>query len=149
MLIPTPSQTIGPFFHGALKWLVSPAPTPPGWVTLRGSVLDVDEKPVADALIEFSLSAATSDKLRFQRAFTGDAGHFQFVMPAASDAHVTLFARGLLKHLFTHVYLVAQSVPSHVPDARRATLIAQPAGDEFRWDIRLRGEGETVFFELQ
>ena len=148
MPISTPSQTIGPFFHGALNWLVSAPPTPQGWVTVRGRVLDLDAKPVADALLEFSLSAAASDKLRFQRAFTDDDGHFQFLLPAASHAHVTLFARGLLKHLFTLVYLMAQSVPSHVPDSRRVTLIAQPAGDEFRWDIRLRGEGETVFFEL-
>jgi protocatechuate 3,4-dioxygenase beta subunit len=32
---------------------------------------------------------------------------------------------------------------------RLATLIATPAGaNEYRWDVRLQGEGETVFFAL-
>jgi protocatechuate 3,4-dioxygenase alpha subunit len=30
---------------------------------------------------------------------------------------------------------------------RLKTLVAAPAGDaEYRWDVRLQGEGETVFF---
>ena len=95
------------------------------------------------------MSAAAGVKLQFQRAYTNDAGAFQFVLPAGGYAHVTLFARGLLKHLFTRVYLTERSVPSHIPVPRRATLVAQPAGEEFRWDVRLRGEGETVFFEPQ
>jgi protocatechuate 3,4-dioxygenase, alpha subunit len=145
----TPSQTIGPFFHGALKWLVSPVQPPQGWVTVRGNVLDREGRSVADALLEISLSESTTDKFRFQRVYTNDAGDFQFVMPATSHGHVTLFARGLLKHLFTRVYLEAQSVPNDIPPARRATLVAQPEGDHLRWDIRLSGQGETVFFELQ
>jgi len=29
------------------------------------------------------------------------------------------------------------------------TLIAQPAGgNRYRWDVRLQGEGETVFFAV-
>jgi protocatechuate 3,4-dioxygenase, alpha subunit len=33
--------------------------------------------------------------------------------------------------------------------ARRATLIAVPEpGGELRFDIRLQGEGETVFFDV-
>ncbi|MSQ60640.1 MAG: hypothetical protein EXR36_13605 [Betaproteobacteria bacterium] len=145
----TPSQTIGPFFHGALNWLVSAAPAPQRWVMVRGSVLDREARSVADALLELTLSVSTPDRFGFQRVFTNDAGAFQFVMPAASHAHVTLFARGLLKHVFTRVYLVARSVPNDIPAARRATLIAQPVGDHFHWDIRLSGEDETVFFELQ
>ncbi|MFN0317485.1 MAG: hypothetical protein ACKVQA_20875, partial [Burkholderiales bacterium] len=131
----TPSQTIGPFFHGALNWLVSAAQPPQDWVTVRGSVLDREGKSVADALLEISLSESASDKFRFQRVYTNDAGVFQFSVPAASHAHVALFARGLLKQLFTRVYLVAQSVPNDIPPARRATLTAQCAGDHVRWDI--------------
>jgi protocatechuate 3,4-dioxygenase alpha subunit len=29
---------------------------------------------------------------------------------------------------------------------RLATLVARRAGGEYRWDVRLQGEGETVFF---
>jgi protocatechuate 3,4-dioxygenase alpha subunit len=35
-----------------------------------------------------------------------------------------------------------------VPAARRATLIAQQTAEgEYRWDIHLQGERETVFFD--
>jgi protocatechuate 3,4-dioxygenase alpha subunit len=40
---------------------------------------------------------------------------------------------------------VLQSVPAE----RRSTLIAQPAGDNLlRFDIRMQGQNETVFFDL-
>jgi protocatechuate 3,4-dioxygenase alpha subunit len=36
-----------------------------------------------------------------------------------------------------------------VPPGRRSTLIAQPAGDNLlRFDIRMQGQHETVFFDL-
>ena len=35
-----------------------------------------------------------------------------------------------------------------VPDARRATLLAQPGEDGYRFDIHVQGEGETVFFAV-
>jgi protocatechuate 3,4-dioxygenase alpha subunit len=34
------------------------------------------------------------------------------------------------------------------PPQRRDTLIARRDGDNFRFDIRLQGEGETVFFDV-
>ena len=42
----------------------------------------------------------------------------------------------------------ADPVLCSVPAARRETLLAQPADDEYRFDIRLQGPGETVFFAL-
>ena len=42
----------------------------------------------------------------------------------------------------------ADPVLALVPDERRGTLIAQRGADgAFRFDIRLQGEDETVFFE--
>ncbi|AOR30781.1 protocatechuate 3,4-dioxygenase subunit alpha [Streptomyces fodineus] len=69
---------------------------------------------------------------------------------------VCVFARGLLVHLFTRIYLpgdeaalAADPLLTRVGD-RRDTLIA---GDEgpgtYRFDIRLQGEGETVFLEYR
>jgi protocatechuate 3,4-dioxygenase alpha subunit len=40
---------------------------------------------------------------------------------------------------------VLRSLPD---DASRATLIAQPAADGFRFDIHLQGDRETVFFRV-
>ncbi|MFE2423569.1 protocatechuate 3,4-dioxygenase subunit alpha [Streptomyces hokutonensis] len=68
-----------------------------------------------------------------------------------------VFARGLLVHLFTRIYLpgdeaalAADPLLSGLDAARRDTLIARDDGrGTYRFDIRLQGEGETVFLEFQ
>lgn len=76
---------------------------------------------------------------------------------SAPYVSVCLFARGLLVHLFTRIYLpgdaaalAADPLLARVPAARRDTLIAADEGrGTYRFDIRLQGEGETVFLEFQ
>ena len=73
---------------------------------------------------------------------------------AAPFLDVTIFARGLLKGLRTRVYLADEAKVRAEPmlkdlasSSRLATLLAQRAvKGEYRWDIRLQGDGETVFF---
>ncbi|MGW0861691.1 protocatechuate 3,4-dioxygenase subunit alpha [Streptomyces sp. NPDC002611] len=70
---------------------------------------------------------------------------------------VCVFARGLLVHLYTRIYLpgdaaalAADPLLSGLEDGRRDTLIAvAEARGTYRFDIRLQGEGETVFLEFQ
>lgn len=70
---------------------------------------------------------------------------------------VCVFARGLLVHLYTRIYLpgddavlAADPLLSRLEDGRRDTLIAvAEAAGTYRFDIRLQGEGETVFLEFQ
>ncbi|GHB15281.1 protocatechuate 3,4-dioxygenase subunit alpha [Streptomyces viridiviolaceus] len=70
---------------------------------------------------------------------------------------VCVFARGLLVHLFTRIYLpgddaalAADPLLAQVEEPRRDTLIAAEEGNgTYRFDIRLQGEGETVFLEFQ
>ncbi|QDI67848.1 protocatechuate 3,4-dioxygenase subunit alpha [Streptomyces calvus] len=70
---------------------------------------------------------------------------------------VCVFARGLLVHLFTRIYLpddgtVLASDPllSRLAADRRDTVVAGAEGEgTYRFDIRLQGEGETVFLEFQ
>jgi protocatechuate 3,4-dioxygenase, alpha subunit len=70
---------------------------------------------------------------------------------------VCVFARGLLTHLFTRIHLpgdeaalAADPLLSRLDEARRDTLIAKDDGQgTYRFDIRLQGEGETVFLEFQ
>ncbi|MYS94416.1 MULTISPECIES: protocatechuate 3,4-dioxygenase subunit alpha [Streptomyces] len=70
---------------------------------------------------------------------------------------VCVFARGLLVHLYTRIYLpgddavlAADPLLSRLEDGRRETLIAvAEAAGTYRFDIRLQGEGETVFLEFQ
>jgi protocatechuate 3,4-dioxygenase alpha subunit len=70
---------------------------------------------------------------------------------------VCVFARGLLVHLYTRIYLpgdaavlAADPLLSRLEDGRRDTLIAvEETRGTYRFDIRLQGEGETVFLEFQ
>jgi protocatechuate 3,4-dioxygenase alpha subunit len=98
------------------------------------------------------------------RAATDNSGHFTFSTlrpgPSRPDGPsffaVTVFARGLLDRLYTRAYLPGEALASDplltsLDAARRETLIAVPDkaddGRSFRFDIRLQGEGETVFLD--
>ncbi|MEV6397919.1 protocatechuate 3,4-dioxygenase subunit alpha [Streptomyces sp. NPDC051907] len=72
---------------------------------------------------------------------------------------VCVFARGLTHHLFTRAYLPGgeDALLASLDPARRATLMATPEGGEgtgrggtraLRFDVRLQGEGETVFLDF-
>ena len=65
-------------------------------------------------------------------------------------------ARGMLNRVVTRIYFADEpeanaSDPTlaRVPAERRETLLAQPDGEGgYRFDIRLQGPGETVFFAV-
>lgn len=130
-LIPTASQTIGPFFRHALER--------PAWsdltregaqgeaIHIEGVVRDGDGAPVPDALLEIWQPNAAGryahpedqrpvqlDRLfrGFGRACTDRDGVYWFrtVMPGAGEhggaphVNVSIFARGLLARLVTRIY---------------------------------------------
>ncbi|MFD5245537.1 protocatechuate 3,4-dioxygenase subunit alpha [Amycolatopsis sp. NPDC058340] len=71
----------------------------------------------------------------------------------APHIDVSVFARGLLHRVVTRIYFEdndnsGDPVLASVPEERKGTLIATKAGDGYRFDIRLQGEGETVFFDV-
>jgi len=142
-------------------------------IAITGRVLDGDGEPVTDAMLEiWQADAAGTFRQQgdnagfrgFGRAETDAEGGYRFVTirpgPVTGQApHLTVsvFARGLLNRLATRIYFAdeagnaADPVLALVPAERRATLIAEresggPA--RFRHDIRLQGEGETVFFDV-
>jgi protocatechuate 3,4-dioxygenase, alpha subunit len=107
----------------------------------------------------------------FGRAGTDQAGKYRFetIRPGAVPGRgnslqaphiaVTIFTRGLLLHLVTRLYFADEPlndgdpVLALVPDeAGRRTLIATPVAGAsiptYRFDIRLQGDDETVFFEI-
>jgi protocatechuate 3,4-dioxygenase alpha subunit len=76
-------------------------------------------------------------------------------VPQAPHIDITVLARGLLHHLVTRVYFADEAerngddaVLRDVPERRRATLLAVPDDRGYRFDIRLQGDDETVFFAL-
>jgi protocatechuate 3,4-dioxygenase, alpha subunit len=73
----------------------------------------------------------------------------------APHIDVTLMARGMLHRVVTRIYFAdeaeanaADPVLARVPADRRATLLAEPTDDGYRFDIRIQGENETVFFAV-
>lgn len=76
--------------------------------------------------------------------------------PQAPHINVTVFARGVLLHLYTRIYFAGDpanetdAVLSQVPEERRETLLAhqdRKTPGLWRFEIRLCGERETVFFD--
>lgn len=178
----TPSQTVGPFFGYALPFpggaQLVPAGTA-GAITVHGTVFDGAGEPVPDALLEWwqpgadgVLPERDGSRVRELGHFTGfgrtavDAvGHYEIatVLPGAIApstapwALVTVFARGLLHHLFTRAYLVGADDPApadplldRIDPARRETLLARADGPaSHRFDLHLQGDRETVFLEYR
>ena len=187
---PTPSQTVGPFFAFGLPFDGGGDVVPPGTagaISLHGTVRDGAGAPVPDALLEFwqagpdgRLPTRGGSMRRDGRTFTGfarvptdRAGDYAVrtlrpaAVPGTPDAPhlaVTVFARGLLHHLFTRVYFpstesdevatanAADPLLSSLPPEQAETLVAVPdgwfGGPGYRFDVRLQGPGETVFLEL-
>ncbi|MFI7120946.1 protocatechuate 3,4-dioxygenase subunit alpha [Amycolatopsis sp. NPDC049868] len=71
----------------------------------------------------------------------------------APHIDVSVFARGLLHRVVTRIYFEdndnsGDPVLASVPETRQSTLIATKTAEGYRFDIRLQGEGETVFFDV-
>ena len=152
-------------------------------VIIQGRVLDGDGKPVTDALIEIwqanslgqyahpedpQAKAVEPGFTGFGRIPTDKDGGFRFTtikpgrVPGSGDTlqapHivVTVFARGLLKHLLTRIYFPDEPSNSEdavlglVPPERQSTLIPKriPGPENvLEWNVVLQGDGETVFFD--
>jgi protocatechuate 3,4-dioxygenase alpha subunit len=107
----------------------------------------------------------------FGRSATDSAGRYHIItlrpgaLPwpgggtEAPHLDVSVFARGLLDRVVTRIYFAGEPANEDDPvlgsipdDDRRATLIAaaEPGGPAgvFRFDIRLQGGRETVFFDV-
>ena len=172
-LEPTPSQTIGPFFHDALLGedrSELAAPDHPEAVRIEGTIYDGAGEPVPDAMVEIWQTNAAgryNDPETFSgfgRSGTDAGGRFSFVTikPGPDGSlqapHITVsvFARGLLKHLVTRIYFpdeeeanAADPVLSSINDSElRKTLVACAEEGVLRFDIHLQGENQTAFFEL-
>jgi protocatechuate 3,4-dioxygenase alpha subunit len=161
----TPAQTVGPYFSIGLPWEDGPDVVPDGDVRIRGHVLDGDREPIPDALIETwqanPAGVYGADGFRgFGRCPTDEEGAYEIrtVKPGAAGEQaphiaVAVFARGLLHRLITRLYFPEDDhgrdpVLRGLDEAARATLIAVAEEDGYRFDVRLQGPDETVFFSV-
>lgn len=149
----------------------------PDAIRLHGTVIDGAGEPIPDALIEIwqadergrlpvvqgSLARDGYTFTGFGRDATTRAGAYSFttVKPGPVEGRapyvlVTIFARGLTHHLFTRAYFddevdlnAADTLLSGLPESRRGTLIAvSDSPGSYRFDLRLQGDGETVFLDF-
>ncbi|SFC18833.1 protocatechuate 3,4-dioxygenase alpha subunit [Nocardioides terrae] len=144
-------------------------------IRLHGVVYDGDGAPIPDALIEIRQADASGQVPREEgslhrdgwtftgwgRSETDRTGRYSFttVLPGPTEEGsapffaVVVFARGLLDRLFTRIYLpdhpanASDALLSSLDEPDRATLVASADATGLRFDIRLQGEGETVFLQ--
>jgi len=150
-------------------------------VTIAGRLIDGDGVGVSDGALEIWQANADGKYAHpedtqkkavekgwrgFGRVFTNATGGFRFTtikpgrVPApdgslqAPHLVVSVFMRGMLKHLMTRIYFADEPganaedpVLKLVPAARRATLIPKKKGKTLEWNVILQGKNETVFFD--
>ena len=153
-------------------------------IRIEGRVFDGEGQPVPDAMLEIwqadaqgrfadpqDKRALPNAKFRgFGRSGTDANGTFAFDTikpgsvpdpdgkPQAPHVLLAVFARGMLRHLYTRIYFADEAdngsdpVLALVPADRRATLIAaRESGNGnavYRLDLHLQGDNETVFFDV-
>ncbi len=113
-------------------------------------------------------AAPAADGFRgFGRAATDEDGHYSFttVKPAgvltqdgaAQAPHIAMsvFARGMLRRVVTRVYFddeaeanASDPLLTSVEASRVPTLVAVSESGGYRFDVRLQGDGETVFLDV-
>jgi protocatechuate 3,4-dioxygenase, alpha subunit len=151
--VPTPSQTVGPFFSLGLlhqPWNVLVPPDADDRIRIEGRVLYGDGDPLPDAMLEIwhaGRDGRYPDQSRpgfpgFGRAGTDEEGRYWFETekpgavggsgnPQAPHINVHVFARGLLDNLTTRIYFSDEAsndidpVLRSAPEERRRTLIAE------------------------
>jgi len=153
-------------------------------VRLRCRVLDGDGIPVDDCMLEIwqanaegkynhpddrQAKAVEPGFYGFGRMATAEDGtcEFQTIKPGrvpgpgsalqAPHLNLAVFARGMLKQLYTRIYFLGDPanqedpVLTMVPEERRIALMAQPdraKSGSWSFEIHLQGKEETVFFDL-
>lgn len=162
---------------------IAPAGVPGERIIIRGRMSDGDGKPVNDGVLEIwqadaqgkyahpedgQKTIAANPFRGFGRVLTDGGGAFRFttIKPGpvagpdgkqqAPHLVVTVFMRGMLRHLITRMYFPGEPlnetdpVLQRVPVDRRATLVATAGSEKsiIEWNVVSQGPAETVFFDF-
>ena len=164
-LVPTGEMTLGPFFppefaSGANDLTVLEGRRVRGEpIEITGRVTQADGQPLDNLVLEIWQADAdgrydSPDFLGWGRAATDAGGMYKFltIKPGKAEGrapHINflLLYSGLMRQLHTVMFFedADDAVLNAVPDRRK--LIAGRTGKSFVFNIRLRGEGETPFFD--
>jgi len=174
-LIPTGEATVGPFFPpryidaGANDLTMLDGRKAKGEpIEIHGRVVQEDGAPLENLLVEIwqadaggvyrhpadpREAQADPDFLGWGRAATDGQGNYRFRTirpgaPAGRAPHINfmVMCSGLMRILKTAMFFEDGNDPVllAVPPSRRSLLIAK---NQYEFNIRLRGKGETPFFD--
>ena len=162
-LVPTAEMTLGPFFPrefaaGANDLAGSARGE---LIEITGRVVQADGRPLEHLLVEIWQADAQGrfDNPAFSgwgRAATDADGVYSFrtIKPGACEGraphiNVLLLYSGLMRQLQTVLYFddAADPVLDALKAGRERLVAAREGERRYRFDIRLRGEGETPFFD--
>ena len=162
-LVPTAEMTLGPFFprefaQGANDLAGAGAKA----IEITGRVTELEGKPLDNLVLEIWQADAAGrldnpDFVGWGRAATDANGEYRFrtVRPGALPGraphiNVLILYSGLMRQLQTTLFFARADDPvlNAVEPSRRNLLVAQRvSATEYCFDIRLRGEDETPFFD--
>ena len=162
-VIPTGEMTLGPFFprefaQGAND-LAGKAKGEA--IEITGRVTQADGRALDNVVLEIWQADSQGrfdnpDFFGWGRAATDPSGFYRFrtMRPGAYEGrlpHINfcILYSGLMRQLQTTMFFEAGKDPvlDAVPASRRPLLVARRDGTVYRFDIRLRGENETPFFD--
>ena len=160
-LIPTGEMTLGPFFPREFAQDANVLATKGEVIEITGRVTQADGKALDNVVLEIWQADSKGrfdapDFFGWGRAATDASGVYRFrtVRPGAYEGrapHVNflILYSGLMRQLQTTMFfeLARDPVLDAVPAARRALLVARREAGVYRFDIRLRGDNETPFFD--
>ena len=168
-LKPTGEMTLGPFFprefgHGASDLTLCEGRRAKGEaIEITGRVTQADGKPLDNAILEIWQASAEGryddpDLFGWGRAATGADGVYVFktikpgaIAGRAPHVNFLILFSGLMRQLQTVLFFESAKDPvldAVNPPALRERLVAKKeAANRYRFDIRLRGDGETPFFD--
>jgi protocatechuate 3,4-dioxygenase alpha subunit len=135
---------VGPYYSIGLARRTENVLDPDG-LELVGTLFDGQGKPIVDGLVEMW----DAEGRHWGRCGTLQDGGFSFRVPRGIDhLEVYVFARGLLRHQWTRVYLGGEEdeILAALPPHERSTLVAVHENGRLRFDIRMQGDRATVFF---
>jgi len=163
----SPSQTIGPLWGFALMFEGSAQavdPSEPGALRLYGNVSDgLGPLGYPDSLLEVWHGE------QWARTRPDEDGNYAVVVRKppplelpdgagvqAPHLNLCVFARGLLKQVITRVYFPDEAAANAAdpvlalvdPDDRETLVGTYDADGGLRFDVRIQGDRETVFFAL-
>ena len=143
-------------------------------INVKGQVIDGNDTPIHDALVEIWQADPNGNYdtnpngkfFGFGRMGTGSGDfvgfNFKTYKPGktapncAPHINITVFARGMLNHLFSRIYFSDEEeenkkdlLLNEIDTSLRSRLIAEKENEnEYRFDTYLQGDKETVFFDV-